>query len=197
MVLENIFIGSVGWTGFEFNLWKIWLFFSFKDVSLSLWWWHSHYSALYRCHGLWSSFAEERLSEQQLHPKPPPPTQVWDQCLATQCFLCNGSCPSCIWGGGSKLCLAFSNTVNNRCQDESLAVIYCSPIFEAPSVISFITDDGFWVLVCASFVFTSWMNSLLLCLNFFNEWLLLRKLDLKSERNSPKSKNSSNNWCHC
>lgn len=155
----------------------------FLDISLSLWWWLSHSSAPYRCRGLWTPLAGEGLSEQQLQPKPPPPTQVWYQRSATHCSLCDGSCPGCIQGGGGKMHLAFSNAVNNCCQDESLTVVYCTPIFEAPSVISFITDDVVQMLVCASFVFTSWMKSLLLCLNFFNEWLLLRKLDLKSERN--------------
>ena len=182
MVLENIFVGSVGWTGFDFHLWKIWPFFLrclFATVVVTF----PSYSTVQMSRAVNTLLGKEGLLEQQLQPKPPPPTQVWDECSATHCSLCNSSCPSCIRGGGSKLRLAFSNMVNNCCQDESLAVVYCTPVFEAPSVISFTTDDVVQMLLCASFVFTSWMKSLLLCLNFFNEWLLLRKLDLRSERN--------------
>lgn len=82
------------------------------------------------------------LLEQQLQPKAPSQAQVWDQGSATHCPLCSRAAPA-----ASELEGAFSNTDNNCCQDESLTGIYCTPIFEAPSVISFTTDDMVQMLV--------------------------------------------------
>lgn len=91
MVLENIFLGSVGWTGFDFLLWKIWPRFCrhlFESVVVTF----PSYSTVQMS---WAECSSPSL------PFQPTARPV----LGHHCSLCSGCCPSCIRGRGSKLCL--------------------------------------------------------------------------------------------
>lgn len=155
MVLKNIFIGNVGWADNDFHIWKIWPFFFFflwvcdVDCPILL-----HCTNVMDCDlllvgkGFWSSSSSLRLP---CSPSVAP---------GIGCTLSPAA---------SELEGAFSSTDNKCYQEETLTGFYCTPVFEAPSVISFTTEDVVQMLVQASFIFTSWMKPLLLYLNFFNK----------------------------